>query len=720
MTRRSRPPWTELVAVALLAVIAGLSWLVLLPWRSLAGIVTAAALVATILVAARALRGRPSALVDVALSAAAYIVVAGLLLYRSTTWVGLPTLDTVRAIGDGLVNGVARTLASSVPAPPISSIRLVPFTVAWVAAFWGATLTVRSRSTVIPCLASVTGFAFGLLMGGADDQAPLAGAMVATTVLYVVVRVARLSGLDRRGRARRLVRFGLPAVVAITLVSVGAASAVTFSAPPYDLHDRVPIDIAARSALTPLRQIQARLSLPKPVTMFDVQVSAPSPGIPNFRLSVLDQFDGSQWSSSERFVPAASTLAPAPPTTAATETITTDVTVHDLDGFWLPELATPVKVSLPVVDVGGQTQSLATPGKTVAGLTYSVESVVTRPTAAQLQAAQPAVGDPSWTQLPPGPPADIATLKLTANAVVAGAATPYARLTALQNFLRAAPFSVSRDAPAGQSYARITHFLTVDHAGTSEQFATAYALTARALGFPTRVVAGFRHGPVKDGSVTVTSADAYAWAEVSLEGLGWVPFDSTPGAGSVEPTAPTSPAVAAPPNTPGVVDPNAATPGAATNASAATAGPDAATILRLVASLALLMALVLFPLSVVAVRARRTRSRRRAASPRDRVVGAWRYALGVVHPPPGRALASYTAAEVAGLVGHRFGDDAGTQLADLGGLANRARFDPNQLSDGDADAAWATADSFRSTTRDQIRLRTRVLTALDPRTLRAI
>ena len=108
----------------------------------------------------------------------------------------------------------------------------------------------------------------------------------------------------------------------------------------------------------------------------------------------------------------------------------------------------------------------------------------------------------------------------------------------------------------------------------------------------------------------------------------------------------------------------------------------------------------------------------RKGGPRDRVLGAWRHALAVVRPPPDRALTTFTAAEVAGLVGVRFGDDLGTQMAGLGGLANRARFDPEHVADGDASAAWAAADSFRASTRRQLQLRTRVLTAVDPRTLR--
>ncbi|HEY5155725.1 MAG TPA: transglutaminaseTgpA domain-containing protein [Acidimicrobiales bacterium] len=720
MTDRASVPWLEVAAVTVLAIIAGASWLALLAVRSLAAPVLLAALVPTALVTLRALRWRPSALIDVAASALAFVVVAGALLYRSTTFVGLPTVSTVHAIGDGLVNGLARTLASSVPAPPLPAIRLVPFTITWLAAFWGAMLTIRSRSTLTPCLAAAAGFALGLFVSGANDLVGLAGALAAVTVLFVVARVARVSGLGRRARSRRLLRFGLPVIAVVTLVSVGGASALTFASAPYDLHDRVPARIDPRAALTPLREIQARMSQPKPVPMFDVKLDPSITAIPNFRLSVLDQYDGSQWSSSERFVEASSRLAPAPTTAAPTQIIATDVTVRGLDGYWLPELATPVETSLTLVDVGGVSQALATPGRTVAGMHYTVRSAVVRPTAGQLQTALPDSSNPSGSELPPGPTVDIGTIKTVAAKVTAGATSPFAKLTALQTFLRSAPFRVSRDAPAGQSYARIGRLLGADHTGTSEQFATAYAVMARSLGCSTRVVAGFSHGPPKDGTITVTSADAYAWPEVALAGLGWVPFDSTPGSGDPAQNAPSSPAAATPPaDDSGATDPNAAAQGAATDAATVTTATTNPLVVvgQIIVGL-VLAALVLVPVTVVALRARRTRARRRAPAPRDRVVGAWSHAIGVVPPPPDRPLTTYTAAEVAALAGSRFGPDLGTRLDELGSLANRALFDPDHVDDADATEAWVVADGFREATRRSLRFRSRVFIAIDPRTLR--
>src|SRR6185312_7564147 len=73
---------------------------------------------------------------------------------------------------------------------------------------------------------------------------------------------------------------------------------------------------------------------------------------------------------------------------------------------------------------------------------------------------------------------------------------------------------------------QLLHFLTTSRRGTSEQFATAYAVLARSIGIPTRVVVGFRD----DGSGTVHDRDVLAWPEIAVTDLGWVPLDPTGGA----------------------------------------------------------------------------------------------------------------------------------------------------------------------------------------------
>ena len=53
------------------------------------------------------------------------------------------------------------------------------------------------------------------------------------------------------------------------------------------------------------------------------------------------------------------------------------------------------------------------------------------------------------------------------------------------------------------------------------------------LGVPARVAVGFTSGTPDDGTWVVTNHDAHAWVEVWFAGIGWVPFDPTPGRGTL-------------------------------------------------------------------------------------------------------------------------------------------------------------------------------------------
>ncbi len=73
-------------------------------------------------------------------------------------------------------------------------------------------------------------------------------------------------------------------------------------------------------------------------------------------------------------------------------------------------------------------------------------------------------------------------------------------------------------------------FLRQQRPGTSMDFATATVLLARAAGVPARLVTGYLPGEFDplSGTYVVQESDRHAWAEVFLNGAGWVPFDSSP------------------------------------------------------------------------------------------------------------------------------------------------------------------------------------------------
>ncbi len=88
---------------------------------------------------------------------------------------------------------------------------------------------------------------------------------------------------------------------------------------------------------------------------------------------------------------------------------------------------------------------------------------------------------------------------------------------------------VSRQ-PVNQDFA--VHFLTESKQGYCVHFATAAAAMYRALGVPSRYASGYRVTVPASGIVVdVLDRDTHAWAEVYIEGLGWIPVETTPGFG---------------------------------------------------------------------------------------------------------------------------------------------------------------------------------------------
>lgn len=75
----------------------------------------------------------------------------------------------------------------------------------------------------------------------------------------------------------------------------------------------------------------------------------------------------------------------------------------------------------------------------------------------------------------------------------------------------------------------VDEFLFRTRAGFCEHFASSFVFLMRAAGVPARIVTGYQGGednPI-DKHITVRQSDAHAWAEVHLEGRGWVRVDPT-------------------------------------------------------------------------------------------------------------------------------------------------------------------------------------------------
>ena len=120
-----------------------------------------------------------------------------------------------------------------------------------------------------------------------------------------------------------------------------------------------------------------------------------------------------------------------------------------------------------------------------------------------------------------------------ARRVAGRASTPYAAVLAIESWLRqTGGFTYDESPPRGQG-APLVSFVTQTKAGYCQHFAGAMAGMLRMLGVPARVAVGFTSGTLDDGTWVVTDHDAHAWVEVWFAGIGWVPFDPTPGRGTL-------------------------------------------------------------------------------------------------------------------------------------------------------------------------------------------
>ncbi|WP_460799912.1 transglutaminase family protein [Microbacterium sp. GXF0217] len=166
------------------------------------------------------------------------------------------------------------------------------------------------------------------------------------------------------------------------------------------------------------------------------------------------------------------------------------------------------------------------------GRDYTVTSALVQPTFEQIVASSAAGGDVVVDDVSelPGIIAD------TASEVTADSVSDYEKLIALQNWFRS-EFEYSIDTPVEEDFDgtgadAVATFLEV-RSGYCVHFAGAFALMAKTLGMPVRIVVGYLPGELTDetrGDETVyavMSDQLHAWPEVHFEGIGWVPFEPT-------------------------------------------------------------------------------------------------------------------------------------------------------------------------------------------------
>ncbi|MEV5503448.1 transglutaminaseTgpA domain-containing protein, partial [Nonomuraea fuscirosea] len=692
----------SVVAVALLVAGAGLAFDGVFPMDALLPVVAVAAGAPSVL--SLLVSGRLPLWGVVPVQALAWLTAVSATVFRDEAWLGfLPGPAAVRAALTGVREAGGRLLTTILPAAPDSAaIVLVSFLV-WAAAAVGAQLALRSRAVLLPAVAALPVLAVAVVLGvaGAGSGMPYGAGFAGLALLLALVRSGRPAGT---------IAAGVPLLAGLVLVAAVAGPVLPMAGRPYDVRELVeqppPRPINGVSALD---QVSAWLQNPQR-ELFTVSTSSEA----NLRLAVLDTFDGVSWTSNAGFVPTGGRVPGQP---GARDSVVQRFTVRRLPGPWLPAADRPLLVAGPGIVVDPATGMLAGT-QAREGMTYQVTSGIRRFTTEELRGAT-AADDPAARALPDGPdgrtPPQRARLGRIARRATEGARSPTQQAAKLAAYLRKLAVN-DVNAPPGHGYRSIEFFLTESKRGTTEQFAASFALLARSIGLPSRIVVGFRPGTAQESSragrdagqaqgtgagragtgeqLTGTGAlaresggvrqvragDVLAWAEVEFKGIGWVPFYPTPSrtrAGEGGDVAEGAPKQAkeieqAINDDSSQPEPDKTPTGQASRQPRPV--PDGASWTLVWAVVpAVLLAFYLLAVGIVPF-VRRTR-RRRGASAAARVLGAWRETVSRMRAA-GIPVASgaLTAGEVAHLAEEALGPGAREPLTTLADLANLATY----------------------------------------------
>ncbi|GAA4941871.1 hypothetical protein GCM10023224_25110 [Streptomonospora halophila] len=546
---------------------------------------------------------------------------------------GDPLADVVGA----LPNAGARILGSVPPLPVMVDTLLLPALATWlggaVAAFaWasGRTLTallpgvlLLTGGTALSASAPAALWAAALLAASAGTVLALSAAAagpgtLATPGLYAEAAPPGRSG---PGGGRWAMRIGACVAVCALAAAAAPAAFAPWQARPLDPRAGVRPQAVPEAAPNPLGYLSIWAANPD-TPLLEVESNRATV----LRWVALADFTGTTWLPESRYRTTGRVLpAPEPAAPHATRQEAA-VTVTGLPGPWLPVVGAPRSLDAPgaAFDAASGTAVLARGD--ASGFAYTVSGDVAQWRAATLagRGVPRSAAFDAYRYLPEELPEEIAGIAAQASAD--GGA--YDRAVRLARYLRTG-YTFDPGAPSGHGLADLRRLLVEPGrqggGGTSEQFASAFAVLARAAGLPSRVVVGFGPGQRGDGgTATVTTGDAIAWGEVYFSGVGWVPFDVTPG-GREEGGDPEEPAAAEAedrgPHSVGT-EPEGGDWAPAPDASAQR--PDDAARVWLAPGTAADAAAVA-ALLVLALRMRRSRRRLAAGRPPgETVLGAWR------------------------------------------------------------------------------------------------
>ncbi len=685
--------------------------------------------------------GRAHVLLAIPVLLSTIVELIAVVYYSDTLSSALPTGRTFDVMRIDLRLVIEQFPTAVAPVPSVGNYAVVGAAAIAICAALSDTFAFRAMGRIEAIVPAGVIFIFTAALGTDNHRIGVAALWIAMALLTVAVLRFRHTSEEATWMGAR--RMSLVAALPAVLVTFGLTAVVAAAVAPRlpGAGERALVDTRNRQGsvtevLSPLVDIGAQMRNRGNLELFTVESSD---GGHYWRTYASPRYDDGQWSplaeDLESMGDRTGEVLLQGPITSQT------IRILALGNHNVPAAFHPVSVSPADLRWTEQTQMLLLPDVDLqTGDRIDVRSMVPHPTVDQLLDATVDNAPDGALDLPGGLPQ---LAKDEALAATAGAVTPYEKALALQDFFRN-NFDYDLDVQYGNSYDAVEAFLR-GRSGFCQQFSGTFGVMARYLGLPTRMAVGFTPGELRDdGLFHVYGRNAHAWPEVWFDGIGWVPFEPTPGrgspdatdytnvlpaqftgtsreGGSTQQTTPTT----LPVRNPGDPEASTSVPGGArpggsggattTTLRAGSAGGSAggSTLPLVIAGIAAaLLAWVVFAPRVI-----RALSRRNNHTPRDRVVGAWQHTLGAVSFAGAPALGGETPLEYADLAERATGADH-RALRELAVHVTRAVYAPRDIDEQTATRCELLAGEVDAVCRERTPTQVRVKALFDPRLMR--
>lgn len=591
--------------------------------------------------------------------------------------------------------GPSRLLTGTLPAEAAGPELAAVSTVAGFTALLAVRFALGARGVWLPLLPPVVCLSLGLGLGAAVGSPPAWYAPALIVVGMAIVLADRTRGQLVTGGA---------VVLAAAVAGLTLGPLVATDRPPTSLQALVDAPVRPKEDTNPMARY---LALRDNLVPLEITGTGSHPA-ERIRMVTLDRFTGHTWTIGASYRRAGTRLAD-PPVPGREVSLDLRVLTPGSVG-WLPRVGRPTHISVADMGFDAGTGDVVVPADRETPTAYRITGTEPAIGPDDLGTDDPAIVEPEDASLAP----EVLAFLNTATAGRSPGLSEFLGLYQAMSKTGGFSYDDSPQARGGHGVRQIADLVRTRR-GTSEQYASMFAVLSRYLGWDARVVLGFR--PAWQGNnFRISGSDVFAWVEVRFQRLGWVPVNPSPSASVDEPSQPRQR-----PESVDVLDevppPDQQVPSEPSGPTSPARGvsppaPDSASTVPVVAAIIAVGVVLFVGLVPLAKRLRRSRARRRG-SPGRRTIAAWRETVEALR---GNGIAVSVRSTTGQVVSAADGS-LRSFLDPLAELVDQASYSREGVADDGADIAWQCTDAIRADLRKTMTPLHKLRIALDPRPL---